>query len=190
MCWSPSATENDMPVAPKQEICAPQALLPFLRAAHSHVGQMLRCAGTAPVATARAAVSYDLSMLALGHHATLSLHAAAMTASQLLYLAAELSRTGGGPAREPVPASSACITTQLESDATLLGDQTRLLSQQELSVALGRFRAAVNAQGIDLVHALTLELAEAQARTRRYAADAMPPAYMLPRMPPVIRPRA
>ena len=188
MCWSPSVSENRMPVATLQEISAPrQPLLPFLRAAHSHVGQILRCAGTAPVPTARAAVSYDLSMLALGHHARLSLHAAAMTASQLLYLAAELSRIGGGPAIEPV---TECSSAGVERDAAVIGDQTRLLTQEELSGALGRFRAAISLQGLDLAHALAIELAEAQARTRHYAADAMPPAFMLPRGPATARPRA
>jgi hypothetical protein len=180
-----------MQVVPAQEICSSKsALLPYLRAAHSHVGQILRCAGTAPVPTARAAVSYDLSMLALGHHAKLSLHAAAMTASHLLYLAAEMSRLGGGPAKEPATVSTSRIAAQLERDAAILGDQTRLLTQEELSDALGRFRAAMGMQGLDLAYALAIELAEAKARTRHYAAEAMPPAFMLPRGPATARPRA
>ena len=140
-----------MQVASTQEVFSSKpALLPYLRAAHSHVGQVLRCAGTAPLPTARAAVSYDLSMLALGHHAKLSLHAAAMTASQLLYLSAELSRLGGGPAKEPVSVSTLHVAAQLERDAAILGDQTRVLTQENLSDALGCFRAAIGMQGLDL----------------------------------------
>lgn len=180
-----------MQVSPAQELSTSHpALLPFLRAAHRHVGQILRCAGTAPVPTARAAVSYDLSMLALGHHAKLSIHAAAMTASQLLYLAAELSRLGGGPAQEPATISAPRIAGQLERDAAMLGDQTRPLTQDDLAAVLGRFRAAIGMQGLDLAHALGIELAEALARTRHYAAEAMPPAFMLPRTAATTRPRA
>lgn len=166
-----------------------QALLAYLRAAHSHVGQTLRHAGSDPVSTARAAVSYDLSMLALGHHARLSLHSAAMTAAHLLFLAAELSRRGGGPAKEPV-ASSTLRMAEMERDAAIIGDQARVLNQDDLSVALGRFNDAVGAQGLDLVGALAIELAEARARTRHYAADAIPPAFMLPRSPATARAHA
>ncbi len=158
-----------------------RALLRFLRAAHSHVGQTLRHTGNDPVATARAAVSYDLAMLALGHHARLSLHAGATTAAQLLFLAAELSRRGGGPAQEPAHCAAIFDRAGLERDATVIGDQNRILDQADLAAMLGRFCDALHAQGLDPVHALAQELAEAQARTRHYAAEAIVPTLMLPR---------
>ena len=86
--------------------------------------------------------------------------------------------------------STSRIAAQLERDAAILGDQSRVLTQEDLSDALGRFRAAMGMQGLDLAYALAIELAEAQARTRHYAAEAMPPAFMLPRGPATVRPRA
>jgi len=154
------------------------------------VGQSLRAAGIDRVATARAAVSYDLAMLALGHHARLSPHAAAMTVSQLLFLAAELSRRGAGPAREPVKCDAMIDCGGLERDAAMMADQTHLLTQEDVAAILGRFCDALDAQGLHIVKALKLELAEAEARTRHYAAEAIPPAFMLPRGPASVHPRA
>ena len=168
----------------------PPALLPFLPAAERHIGSILRCAGTDPVPTARAAACYELSMLAFGYHDRLSARSAALTSAQLLFLAAKLERCGAGPAREPAPLPQGHDAAALEHDARILGSQAKGLTQEGVASALAHFRQAVEAQGIDLANSLTTELSGTPAQkkwTPRATPAAIPPAFVLAQAPSTVR---
>lgn len=157
------------------------SLLPFLHDAERHVQAFLGPGAVDLMAAARATVSYDLAMLAYGFRPTLSMHCAAMTAAELLYLAAQLERNGGGPPCESVAHYSSTNTglvraaahrcaadskgapleasrKALEKDADALGAQLHQLTQDDIARALADFRQAATDRGIDLVMSLALEL--------------------------------
>jgi len=173
---------------PKQP--GPLALLPLLPAAEHHVRSILRCAGTDPVPTARAAACYELSMLAFGYHDRLSARSAALTGAQLLFLAAELERSGAGPAREPALLPCGHDAAALERDASVLGSQAKGLTQEGVASALAHFRQAVEAQGIDLAASLLTELSGTPAQKKwapREMPAAIPPAFVLAQTPSTVR---
>lgn len=134
-------------------------LLRFRIAATCHVESFLHRPLVHAAGTVRAAACYDLSMLALGHHDRLSAHAAAMTAAYLLALASHLEDCGAGAAIEPAVALRAPRSADLDSDAAALGGNWAPLTQERLALALGRFRAALAGQGLDLAECLEAELA-------------------------------
>ena len=149
------------------------SLLPFIRDAERYVENFLGKTGDDLVAAARAIVSYDLAMLAYGFRPKVSMHCAAMTAAELLCLAAQLERAGGGPPQEPATshayadaatgahrpgtAHSLCARA-LEKDADALGALLKQLTQADIARALADFRQAATERGIDLVMSLALEL--------------------------------
>jgi len=151
------------------------SLLPFIRDAEQYVENALGKTGDDLVAAARAIVSYDLAMLAYGFRPRVSMHCAAMTAAELLCLAAQLERAGGGPPQEhehqgearPTQADSGARRTEtargvcaraLEKDADALGALLKTLTQADIAHALAHFRQAATERGIDLVMSLALEL--------------------------------
>jgi hypothetical protein len=147
------------------------SLLPFIRDAERYVENFLGKTGDDLVAAARAIVSYDLAMLAYGFRPRVSMHCAAMTAAELLCLAAQLERAGGGPPQEPDTrpahdhagarrrdAAPAVCARALEKDADALGALLRQLTQADIAQALAHFRQAATERGIDLVMSLALEL--------------------------------
>lgn len=165
------------------------SLLPFLPAAERHINSILRCAGTDPVPTARAAACYELSMLAYGYHDRLSDHSAALTSAQLLFLAAELERSGAGPAHEPASLPCGHDAAALARDAMILGSQAKGLTQEGVASALAHFRQAVEAQGIDLAASLLTELSGTPAQKKwapREVPAAIPPAFVLAQAPSTV----
>lgn len=169
---------------------SPHALLPLLPAAERHVRSILHCVGTDPVPTARASACYELSMLAFGYHDRLSARSAALTSAQLLFLAAELERSGAGPAREPAFLPGGHDPAALERDASVLGSQARGLTQEGVASALAHFRQAVEAQGIDLATALLTELSGTPAQKKwapREMPATIPPAFVLAQPPSTVR---
>ena len=159
-------------------------------AAQRHIGSILRCAGTDPVLTARAAACYELSMLAYGYHDRLSARSAALTSAQLLFLAAELESNGAGPAHEPAALPRGHDAAALERDACVLGSQTHGLTQEGVASALAHFRQAVEAQGIDLAASLQSELSGIPAQKKwapRQTPAAIPPAFLLAQAPSTVR---
>jgi hypothetical protein len=154
------------------------SLLPFLRDAERHVEAYFGQDVGDLMAAARATASYDLAMLAYGFRPTLSMHCAAMTAAELLYLAAQLERKGGGPPCESVAHCSSnpnpglmraaarqceAVTLKasrkaLEKDADALGAPLHELTQDDVGHALADFRQAATDRGVDVVMSLALEL--------------------------------
>ena len=147
------------------------SLLPFIRDAERYVENFLGKTGDDLVAAARAIVSYDLAMLAYGFRPKVSMHCAAMTAAELLCLAAQLERAGGGPPQEPEtrpshadisayrPGTAQTLCARaLEKDADALGALQGQLTQADIARALADFRQAATERGIDLVMSLALEL--------------------------------
>lgn len=169
---------------------SPHALLPLMPAAERHISSILRCAGTDPVPTARAAACYELAMLADGYHDRLSARSAALTSAQLLFLAAELERSGAGPAREPAFLPCGHDAAALERDASVLGSHAKGLTQEGVASALAHFRQAVAAQGIDLAASLLTELSGTPAQKKwapREVPAAIPPAFVLAQTPSTVR---
>jgi len=132
------------------------SLLPFLHEAEHYVEEFLGKRGADLEDTARAIISYDLAMLALGCRPKMSMHCAAMTAAQLLCLGARLQRAGAGPACDADPQYAA--PRELEADAGTMAALPRALTQQDVTRALSHFRQAALDRGIDLVAALAMEL--------------------------------
>jgi hypothetical protein len=143
------------------------SLLPFIRDAERHVAAFLGKTGDDLIGAARAIVSYDLAMLAYGYRPRVTMHCAAMTAAELLCLAAQLERAGGGPPQEPAslprrggPARQQGVASarDLEQDANALGALLKTLTQEDVARALADFCQAATERGIDLVMSLALEL--------------------------------
>ena len=153
-------------------------LMPLMPAAARHIASILRCAGTDLVPTARAAACYELSMAAYGYHDRLSARSAALTSAQLLFLAAELKRSGAGPAREPVFLPRGHDAAALKRDAYVLGSQAKGLTQEGVACALAHFRQAVEAQCVDLAASLLTELSGPRAQKKRALRET--PARILP----------
>ena len=139
-------------------ISAETDLLPLAAPASRHVARLFAASGAAAPASARAAASYALAMLAYGYHTRLSAHSAAMTAAQLLYVADQLERAGRGPALEPQQLPPSHDARALERAATRLGGPEAALGQEDVADALTRLRQAVALQDLDLVACLRAEL--------------------------------
>jgi len=134
------------------------SLLPYLHEAERYVEQVLGKHGDELTALARAIVSYDMAMLAYDCRPKVSMHCVAMTAAELLCLAARLEREGGGPAQEVDPPAAPASRRELERDADALGALLKQLTQADVARALAHFRQAAAARGIDVVASLALEL--------------------------------
>jgi hypothetical protein len=146
------------------------SLLPFIDDAQRHVEAHLGKSGADLVAAVRSIVGYDLAMLAHGCP-RLSMHCAAMTAAQLLCLAAQLERCDGGLPQE---AAQGAASLALQHDADLLA-APGALTQEDVARALAGFCQAATERGIDLVMALALELKGERVRDmarRHHALDA------------------
>ena len=159
------------------------SLLPFIRDAERHVQALLGKTGADLIAAARAIVSHDLAMLAYGYRPKVTMHCAAITAAELLCLAAQLERSGGGPPQEARPLGHALMPAAadrrqpssaqaLERDANALGALLKTLTQADVARALADFRQAATERGIDLVMSLALELKGERVRdvARRHQA--------------------
>lgn len=154
-------------------------LLPLMPLAERHIESVLRSTGPDALTTARAAVSYELAMLAYGYRGKMSPHNAAMTAAELLYIAARLERDGQGEACEPEQLPPRRDPGSLDRDAGKFASPAQALTQNDVATALSHFRQAVEAQGIDLASSLADEV---DPRRSEEAAE-IPPAFMLPRGP-------
>jgi hypothetical protein len=139
-------------------ISAQNELLPLTAPAARHVARLFASSGAQAPASARAAASYALAMLAYGYHTRLSAHSVAMTAAQLLYVADQLERAGRGPAVEPRHLPPAHDAHALERAATRLGGPEAGLGQEDVADALTRLRQAVALQDLDLAACLRTEL--------------------------------
>jgi len=148
------------------------SLLPFIHEAEHYIEEFLGKRGDELMAAARAIVSYDLAMLAYGCRPKLNMHCAAMTAAELLCMAARLERCGAGPACETDPPAQPASRRDLEHDADALGATLRQLTQEDITRALAHFRQAAADRGVDLVTSLALELKGVRIRAvaRRHEA--------------------
>ena len=149
------------------------SLLPYLHAADRYVEDFLGRRDEDLVRVARAVVSYDLALLACGCRPRISMHCAALTAAELLCLAARLERAGAGPAYEVQWTAQPPLMRDFEHDAAVFCRMDRPLTQLDIALALGHFRHAAADRGVDLITSLSLQLQGVHVPARTAQAEAL-----------------